>query len=202
MAHENSLPEIKGPGSADELLKGQIRLLKIVRVNAEQGKETQLSSKTIRKLLTELKTKNLSAYKKVRKLNVPVQRKLFLMPLLAALGIGGALGTGLSSALTPTIGSALGAGAGAALGIGAGAAILGASALGSFSNKKNIISELKREKSAMMGEVALVKMQFKEASAKLNTKFQEIENHVENLSEATKSRINMLNLWIDSRSLI
>jgi len=209
VAKENALPEIKGPGSAEELLKGQIALLKTVREKAEKGQNIKLPSKKVKALLTELKKKNPKAYKKVRRLSMPVQRKLFIGPIFAALGLG-ALGTALATAITPSLSSALGTGVGSALGTGVaaaagiatGAALVGGAVLGAVGSRKDMLSRLKQEKMMMMGDVALAKMKFKQAVNDLNAKFLEIGNHVDNLSELTKSRINMLNLWIDSRSLI
>jgi hypothetical protein len=197
--------KIKGPGSKGELLRGQIALIKAVRENAENGKPLMIGKSRIRKLLKELRYKNPKAYHKARHLSIPVQRKLFILPIFAALGLGS-----LGTALAPMISGALGlsgttgalAGAGIVTGgaLAAGAAIAGA--LNSGENQNDKLARLKVDQMDLQGEVAMTKAQLKDARSKLDYKMIDIDSQVADLIEAINSHALILNMWVDSRSLI
>ena len=149
----------------------------------------KLSRHDVRKLLLQLRAKDPTAYKQVKTLPFTQQRKLFLEPILNALGLGS-----ISSALGP-LGTSL-------MGVGGVVAGVGLGALAGRMGQNNELSRLKQEKMKIDSELMMVKSQRDSDRAKFDFKLGELENQLADLNESAESGANLIGLWVDSHALI
>jgi hypothetical protein len=161
------------------------RVIKAVKL----GRSPNLRKSDVRKLMLELKSENPDAYKKVKKLNFNQQRKLFIGPILNALGLGD-----LANTLGPLGTSGLGLGL-----IGAG---VGAGAIGGRISQSMEISYLQKEKDKINSQLMMIENQAVSEKSKLEAKIGDLEGQLRDLNESSESGVNDLNLWVDSHYLV
>ena len=143
----------------------------------------------MRKLLLKLKDKNPAAYEQVKKLKFTEQRKLFLEPILNALGLGS-----IANAFGP-LGTTL-------VGLGGVAAGVGIGAIAGRASQNNEIRKLHEEKNKYDSELLMVEGQRDSARAKFEYKLNELENQLADLSQSGDSGVNLISLWVDSHTFI
>ena len=173
----------------DPFLAANPEILEKVDQQKQSGQKITLRKAEVRKLITSLKENHYSVYQKVKGLGLKDQRKLFIESILNTIGLGS-----LAKTLGP-LGST-------ALGVGAVAAGAGVGMIAGRVAQNNMLTELKKQKFKIDGDMVMLRNQRDNERAKLDYKVGELENQLGELYDSSETGVNQINLWVDGHSLI